>query len=85
MRVKRRENEIITKSFVSLVALSTFAVTIADRYEILKGNRVRGVKKCMIRKVAKSNYEKYTHEDSFILSLYFNNGRAQNKESKEHC
>ena len=58
MRVKRRENEIIMKSFVSLVALSTFAVTIADRYEILKGNRVRGVKKCMIRKVAKSNYEK---------------------------
>ena len=48
MRVKRRENEIIMKSFVSLVALSTFAVTIADRYEILKGNRVRGVKKCMI-------------------------------------
>ena len=47
MRVKRRENEIIMKSFVSLVALSTFAVTIADRYEILKGNRVRDVKKCI--------------------------------------
>ena len=61
MRVKRRENEIIMKSFVSLVALSTFAVTIADRYEILKGNRVRGVKKCMIsqerwQKVITKNY-----------------------------
>ena len=26
-----------------------------------------------------------THEDSFIFSLYFYLGRAQNNESKEHC
>ena len=26
-----------------------------------------------------------THEDSFIFSLYFHKGKAQNNESKEHC
>ena len=55
VRVKRRENEIIMKSFVSLVSLSTFAVTIADRSEIFKGNRVRGGKK-----VQKERWQKVT-------------------------
>ena len=28
---------------------------------------------------------RYTHDDSFIFSLYFYKERAQNNESKEHC
>ena len=30
-------------------------------------------------------YVSCTHEDSLIFSLYFYRGRAQDKESKEHC